>query len=57
MSEEMNSTVKAPWLKFYGDVPHTLEYPTCTMFEKVEEIAKKYPDYIAYEFMGTKCTY
>ncbi len=48
---------KAPWLKNYGDVPAHLKYKQCTMFEAVREIAEKYPDYIAYDFMGKKTTY
>lgn len=49
--------VKKPWFKFYGCVPETLDYPDCTMAEAVENVAKKYPDYIAYDFMGKKTTY
>ncbi len=48
---------KAAWLKNYGDVPATLEYDDCTMYEKVRGIAEKYPDYIAYDFMGKHTTY
>lgn len=53
----MSINTKAPWLDFYGSVAHTLEYPKTTMFEEVEAISKKYPDYIAYDFMGKKTTY
>ena len=49
--------VKAPWLNFFGDVPATLDYPDCTMAEAVFAIAKKYPNNMAYEFMGSKTTY
>ena len=48
---------KAPWLNFYGDTEKTLDYPDCTMFERVEQMAKQYPDYIALDFMGKKTTY
>jgi len=51
------SEVKAPWLKFYGVVPHHLAYPELTMAQAVEEVAKKYPDAVAYEFMGKKTTF
>ena len=34
-----------------------LEYNNDTMIAKVEDIAKKYPNNIAYEFLGTKCNY
>ena len=52
-----NSTVRAPWLNNYGDVPPTLEYPKGTMWESVQAIARKYPNYIAYDFMGKHTTY
>ena len=54
----MNSQkAEAPWLKYYGDVPHTITYPKNTMYELVEKAARKYPDNIAYEFMGNKTRY
>lgn len=34
-----------------------LEYNNDSMFKKVSEIATKYPNNIAYEFQGKKCTY
>lgn len=49
--------VKTPWLAFYGVVPQHLDYPDWTMAEAVEKIAEKYPDNIAYDFMGKKTTY
>lgn len=48
---------KTPWLDNYGDVPFNLEYFDGTMFEAVELIAQKYPDYVAFDFMGSKTTY
>ena len=52
------SELKAPWLSSKDEeVPATLTYSTLSMCGKVEEIAKKYPDYIAYEFMGRSTTY
>ena len=48
--------VKAPWLKSKDpEVPATLNYSTLSMCGQVEEMVRRYPDYIAYEFMG-KCT-
>ncbi len=47
----------APWLNFYGDIPHTLEYPDLTMYEMVQKTANKYPDDYVYEFMGKKTKY
>ena len=50
-------TAKTPWKDNLGDVPFTLNYFEGTMYEKVEEIAKKYPNYIAFDFMGRPTTY
>ena len=33
---------KKPWLKFYGTVPHSIDYPRITMYDGVEETVKKY---------------
>ena len=48
---------RAPWLKNYGDIPKTLEYDTGSMWEMVEAICEKYPNYIAFDFMGSQTTY
>jgi len=50
-------SVKAPWLSNYGDIPTTLTYKTGTMWEAVLDVAKEYPDYYAYMFMGKTTTY
>ena len=49
--------VKAPWLNNYGDVPHTLEYKQGSMWEAVLDIARQYPEYDSFVFMGKKTTY
>ena len=49
--------VKTPWFSHKGSIPATLEYDDCTMYEKVEAIAKKYPNNIAFDFMGKHTTY
>ena len=49
--------VKAPWLANYGDIPDALSQSEGTMFEKVQEIANQYPNYIAFDFMGKSTTY
>lgn len=43
-----------PWFKYYGDIPHSLEYPQKTISQMVFAAAEKYPENIAYEFMGKK---
>ena len=53
----MEITAKRPWLSSLGDVPATLEYFHGSMVDMVEDAAKKYPDYIAFDFMGRSTTY
>jgi len=48
---------KKPWLKFYGDVPETLDYPRISMFESLMRSVEEYPDSVAYDFMGYTSTY
>jgi len=50
-------TVKTPWFASSGNLPKTLEYTNGTIYEKVEQIAKKYPNNIALDFMGKHITY
>lgn len=50
-------TVKTPWFKSRGDLPVTLEYFGGTIYEKLEEEAKKHPLNIALDFMGKHITY
>ena len=52
-----NITAKAPWKDYLGDVPMHLEYFEGSMFEALEECAKKYPNHVAYDFMGKSTTY
>ena len=53
----METTVKTPWYDEYIDMPVHLKYFEGSMYEAVEEIAKKYPDNIAFTFMGRHTTY
>lgn len=46
-----------PWLKFYGEVPHTLDYPRISMYEAVKRSADERPDELAYDFLGATSTY
>ncbi len=46
-----------PWLQFYGDVPHTLEYPRVRLDEVVARTAARIPDAIAFDFFGSTTTY
>lgn len=53
----MGISASAPWLRFYGDMPHTLNYPKKTISELVAQTAAAHPKSIAYDFMGKKVTY
>jgi len=46
-----------PWLKFYDNVPASIEYPRCSMYRAVMNTVKRFPDAIAYDFLGYTSTY
>ncbi len=48
---------KKPWLKFYGNVPHELNFPKISMYESVALAVSDFYGRVAYDFMGTKVTY
>ena len=50
-------TAKTPWKDYMGDVPMHLEYFEGSMFDAVSAIAQKYPNNIAFDFMGKSTTY
>ncbi len=49
--------VKAPWLNNYGEVKFHLDYFEGSMWEAVRNIAHRYPNIIALDFMGSSTTY
>jgi long-chain acyl-CoA synthetase len=49
--------MNTPWLSFYDNVPKHINYPNTSMFELVQNTAKAFPNFIAYEFMGKTTTY
>ena len=53
----MSLSQQAPWLKFYGSMPHSLDYPELTMYQLLAQTAEQYPSLCAYEFMGKKTSY
>ena len=53
----MGISASAPWLKYYGNTPASLDYPHKTMYQMVAAAARRKPDHIAYVFMGKKTTY
>lgn len=50
-------TAALPWHRFYGDVPATLPYPRCTLYEAIRSSIERHPHAIACEFLGTTMTY
>lgn len=46
-----------PWLKFYGDIPESINYPRITMYEAVMKTVERCPNAIAYDFLGYTSTY
>ena len=53
----MNTVPDAPWFKFYGEVPRTLEYPDVSMSAMVERAGEQYADYKALYFMGRETSF
>ena len=49
--------VKTPWMPFMNGIPAQLDYFEGSMCEAVENIAEKYPNVIAYDFMGSHTNY
>ncbi len=48
---------EARWFKFFGDIPHTIDYPDISMYDMIKNTAQKYPEYTAYDFMGRGASY
>jgi len=48
---------KKPWLAFYGNVSHSIDYPRVTLYEAVMKTVERCPDAIAYDFLGYTSTY
>ena len=46
-----------PWLRFYGSVPASLDYPRITLYEAVAATAQRVPDAIAWDFLDTTSSY
>lgn len=47
-----------PWVDFYENgVPASLKYPNISIVDMIRRTAEDYPDNIAYEYFGNKCTY
>ncbi len=45
------------WLEAYGEVPHHLTYPACSLSDTIIASARRQPDAVAYDFLGATATY
>jgi long-chain acyl-CoA synthetase len=53
----MTAAPARPWLRFYGAVAPSIDYPRITLYEAVVATAQRSPDAVAWDFFGTTCTY
>ena len=61
MSENTGKVINAaetkPWLKFYGHVPETLDYPKVSLYERIIQTVNNFSNDPAWEFMGNRQNY
>ncbi len=50
-------TQNCPWLRYYGKVPHSLNYPELTLYQAVAATAARVPGDIAWDFLDTTSSY
>ena len=50
-------TQTRPWLRHYGNIPHSLSYPELTLYQAVAATAARVPDDLAWDFLDTTSTY
>ena len=55
--KEGAAEIRTPWEGSMEGIPMHLDYFEGSMFDKVEDRAKRYPDYVAFDFMGRPTTY
>ena len=53
----MENSLKTPWYDFLNGVPAHLDYFQGSMFDKVISVADRYPNNVAFDFMGKSTTY
>ncbi|MEG0799077.1 MAG: AMP-binding protein [Bacilli bacterium] len=46
-----------PWIKYYNEVPYSINYPDISMFELIKQTSIIYPYNTAYEYYGKLCNY
>jgi len=45
------------WLTAYGEVPHHLTYPACSLYDAIMATVGRVPEAVAYDFLGATATY
>ena len=45
------------WLKFYGDIPHSIQYPDGSLYAVLKNSIQEHKKDVAYDFLGKKATY
>ncbi len=53
----MGKSIRAPWLKFYGDEKEHLEYPDFSAYKLIEYTASKHLNNYSYNYYGNRKTY
>ena len=53
----MGISASAPWTKYYGNTPVSLDYPHKTMYQLLSDTAAAYPSSTAYVFQGKETSY
>ncbi len=49
--------VKTPWYSAYDGIKEHLDYPDISLYKMLENSMENHPDYISYNYYGTKRTY
>lgn len=52
-----NNDINAPWYNFYGGLKKHLDYPDISLYNMLEKSMEEHPEYISYNYFGTKKTY
>ncbi len=45
------------WHQFYGDIPHSLQYPEGSLYDLLKKSIETHPHAVAYDFMDKTATY
>ena len=57
LQSSMTIPQERPWLRFYGSVPPSIDYPRITLYEAIAATAQRVPAATAWDFFGTTATY